>query len=149
MNSRKGFTLIELLVVISIISLLSSITIAVLSSTRAKARDAIRKSDIYNLNQAITAYNFDHDAYPIGTDDYAAGLDSSTIGTFLTVLPNEGYLTAPMKDPGTFPYWYAWRSLASGNTNIFNLYCPGGTAKAFLLYILETPSETEKVICYQ
>lgn len=146
-KTKRGFTLIELLVVISIISLFASIVMAALSSARAKARDAVRKSDVHNIDLAIQTYLLDHDdVYPVGEDDYDAGLDSSRIGNFVPVLVSQGYL-GQMKDPGSYPYWYAWRSAASGNNNVFTIYCPGGTAKAFLLYILENGGE--KVICYK
>ena len=62
---RKGFTLIELLVVISIISLLSSIVLATLNSTRAKARDAVRKSDLLQIKMALDLYYNDHESYPL------------------------------------------------------------------------------------
>ena len=50
---KKGFTLIELLVVVSIVSLLSSIILASLSNTTAKARDARRISDLLQLQKSI------------------------------------------------------------------------------------------------
>ena len=53
---NKGFTLIELLVVISIISLLSSIVLVSLNNVKIKARDAVRLSDITEINKAIELY---------------------------------------------------------------------------------------------
>jgi prepilin-type N-terminal cleavage/methylation domain-containing protein len=55
-NRQSGFTLIELLVVISIIALLSSIILASFSNARASSRDAIRYSDINQINKAIQLY---------------------------------------------------------------------------------------------
>ena len=53
MNFKKGFTLIELLVVVAIISLLASIILASLSSSRARAADAAVKTDMATVkNQA-------------------------------------------------------------------------------------------------
>lgn len=56
---HRGFTLVELLVVISIIALLSSIVFASVNSSRAKARDARRFSDV---KQLVLAMNFFADA---------------------------------------------------------------------------------------
>lgn len=47
--NRRGFTLIELLVVISIISLLSSILLASLSTSRQKAKDAAIRSQLKQI----------------------------------------------------------------------------------------------------
>lgn len=64
MNSRNGFTLIELLVVISIIGLLSSVSMAALSTARKKARDARRIHDLVQLRNAYEMYFIDKGAYP-------------------------------------------------------------------------------------
>jgi prepilin-type N-terminal cleavage/methylation domain-containing protein len=50
---NKGFTLIELLVVISIISFMSSIVFASVSSARAKARNAARLQAVQTLENAF------------------------------------------------------------------------------------------------
>lgn len=61
-----GFTLIELLVVVSIISLLSSITMASLQVGRMKARDARRIQDLHQIQLALDLYFSDHGYYPVG-----------------------------------------------------------------------------------
>ncbi|MFT5849284.1 MAG: general secretion pathway protein G [Patiriisocius sp.] len=66
--STRGFTLIELLVVISIIGVLSSVTLASLSSARDKAFDAIRHSDMVKIRQALEIFYSDHGRYPGATD---------------------------------------------------------------------------------
>lgn len=61
---KKGFTLIELLVVISIISLLSSIVLASLSSARGKARYASTLTTFKQFQNAAELYYNDNGAYP-------------------------------------------------------------------------------------
>ena len=61
--SRKkflGFTLIELLVVISIIGFLTTVAVVSLNSSRQKARDARRKSDLEQARKALLLYANDH-----------------------------------------------------------------------------------------
>ncbi len=64
LNKNKGFTLIELLVVVAIISLLSSIVFASLSTARAKGRDAKRLRDLTEIRTALELYRSDNGAYP-------------------------------------------------------------------------------------
>lgn len=71
-NLNNGFTLIELLVVISIISLLSTIVIASISTARANARDAERISNLKQIQAAVELYALDHNGdYPgyLGTEN--------------------------------------------------------------------------------
>lgn len=61
---NRGFTLIELLVVIAIIGILSSVVLATLNSTREKARDARRASDMKQIQNALELYYADNQQYP-------------------------------------------------------------------------------------
>lgn len=63
-NSPAGFTLIELLVVIAIISLLSSVVLASLNSSRLKARTARSIEDLNQLRTALEFYYSDNGFYP-------------------------------------------------------------------------------------
>ncbi len=96
---KKGFTLIELLVVIAIIGILSGIVLVSMGGARAKARDAVRKSDMRQLISAQEMYYGDFDQYLqnatgactiTGTGCYPAA-----VGTFMVKTP---------ADPGTFSY---------------------------------------------
>jgi prepilin-type N-terminal cleavage/methylation domain-containing protein len=66
-KNTQGFTLIELLVVIAIIGLLSSVVLAALNQTRAKARDTQRLSQAKEIVTAIELYIADKGyAPPLG-----------------------------------------------------------------------------------
>lgn len=78
----RGFTLIELLVVISIIGLLSSIVLASLNSSRQKAYDARRISDIRQLRNALALYSTSNGGkYPTDL--------SLLVPTYISVLPKD------------------------------------------------------------
>lgn len=98
MKTNKGFTLIELLVVISIISLMSSISLAALSSARTKARDAVRIQEIKALQGALELYALNHDGeYPLSNT--AVISSSPSFDTTLGVLVTEGYIPTIPHDP--------------------------------------------------
>lgn len=63
-NKSRGFTLIELLVTVGIIGILATITVASLSSTQKRARDARRLSDIKQIQNILQIYFNDKDKYP-------------------------------------------------------------------------------------
>ncbi len=54
-ENQKGFTLVELLVTVGIIGILATITVASLSGTRTRARDAQRISDAKQLAAVLDA----------------------------------------------------------------------------------------------
>ena len=75
-TAKKGFTLIELLVVIAIIGILSAVVLTSLNSSRTKARDTKKISDV---KQVALAYELSRDQ---ATGNFPAG----TTGSFLTGL---------------------------------------------------------------
>jgi prepilin-type N-terminal cleavage/methylation domain-containing protein len=105
-RKQSGFTLIELLVVISIIAVLASVILASLNITRAKARDAKRRSDINQIQVALELYRNDHESYFVagggfnGNGTGWVGFENgSTYPTAVTrVLFNEGHLPVPLID---------------------------------------------------
>jgi len=64
-KSNKGFTLIELLVVIAIIGILASVVLVALNSSRVKARDVRRLSDLRQITTAIELYYNQYGHYPV------------------------------------------------------------------------------------
>jgi prepilin-type N-terminal cleavage/methylation domain-containing protein len=64
-TSKDGFTLIELLVVLAIVSVLSSVLLSAVNGTRIKARNAVRMTDLSNIQQALELYYHDNGSYPI------------------------------------------------------------------------------------
>lgn len=62
--SNRGFTLVELMVSIGIMALLTGIIMANLTSSRAKARDAKRISDVGQIQLALELYFDRCNEYP-------------------------------------------------------------------------------------
>ncbi len=61
---RRGFTLIELLIVISIMGILAAVLLANMANSAKLGRDAERKSNLRNLQNAIEAYKHTYGRYP-------------------------------------------------------------------------------------
>jgi type II secretion system protein G len=133
-NKTKGFTLVELLVVIAIIGILSSVVIVSMNSSRAKARDAKRVSDIKQFQLALAVYQDANGGYP--TDIYGSALTS-----YMPTLPKDpsnsaNYRYAYYPTSGTPTTYHLGTSLELSNTvlnddkdcNSSSTSCPGGAA---------------------
>jgi len=106
-KSTNGFTLIELLIVIAIIIALLVFVIMNLRGQTARATDAKRKSDLYNLHTALEEYNNDHGSFP------ASGVTNTCGGAALAP-----YLSQMPCDPQTrSPYGY-FPSAATGGYRV-------------------------------
>ncbi|HDL75127.1 MAG TPA: type II secretion system protein [bacterium] len=119
-KTKKGFTLIELLVVIAIIGILASIVLVSMGGARAKARDAVRKSD---MRQIVSAQQLCYDDSTCNGQDefFQSSTWPTAIGTYMPSVPT---------DPGTGTYVWVDNS-SSGDEDQF---CAYGT--------LEGPSTT-------
>jgi general secretion pathway protein G len=142
-NLNAGFTLVELLVVIAIISLLSSVVITSLNSARAKARDAVRLSDMKQIKMALELFYDDHGHYPGPTEEGCSingeilGDDSGPIETALAP-----YLKTIPKDPkyDGVTYYYGYDSQHCSDAVLGSCLCDGGTVTAFGFFSAESAS---------
>jgi len=83
-SNKKGFTLVELLIVIAIISILTALIITNIYSSRGKARDAKRISDIAQLQLALEQYFNKFGVYPDSNN-----LQTSLVSDYISVLPKD------------------------------------------------------------
>lgn len=133
-NKKRGFTLIELLVVIAIIGLLASVVMVALTSSRAKARDASRVSNLRSLQTALELYAGDHSGkYPIAStwQSQCAGWGSYAPADVIPGLV-PSYIPVMPSDPGM---------IANSNKNCY-LYQSNGTDYKLLDYVHTSDVDT-------
>lgn len=90
-----GFTLVELMVVIAIIGLLTAAGTMIVTSVRARARDARRTANIDQLMKALDLYNNQTGAYPVSTSPVC--LDGTDLVS--TALKGSNLIGNDFKDP--------------------------------------------------
>lgn len=86
-NTTGGFTLIELLVVIAIIGVLSGMVMVNLQDARERARDAQRKADLKQIQNALEMYKNDQNpqTYPLN-DSWRTDIQS---GEYMKTVPGD------------------------------------------------------------
>jgi general secretion pathway protein G len=82
---QRGFTLIELLVVLALISILASMGIVQYRNSVQRTQEAVLKTDLFRLRDAIDQYYADKNKYPSSLD----------------ALVSEGYMRKIPEDPIT------------------------------------------------
>jgi type II secretion system protein G len=81
----KGFTLIELLVVIAIIAVITSVILVSMTSSKAKARDGKRISDVNQYQLALEQFFNKNSRYPTVDE---GGLQV-LVPTYMSALPKD------------------------------------------------------------
>ncbi len=148
---KKGFTLIELLVVISIIGLLSSVVLVALNSSRKKARDIRRLSDIRQITLALELFYSTKGHYPglaiegVQNSGEFLGDDSGPIeqalSEFISSIPRD-----PLHDGVV--YFYSYDPLHCSDSVIGACDCLGYNAAVLGINKFETSSiQLRKDVC--
>lgn len=144
-SNNKGFTLIELLVVIAIIGLLSAVIIAPIQSSRKKARDAKRVSELKSIETAMQVYYTEYSSYPTETawTDTNWRTACSNTGTGLTGTVTTITPVIPTYPAAFFPNYMAQmptdplNALATGSNYCYAYRSNGQQYKVVLFNILE------------
>lgn len=76
---KRGFTLIELLISMAILGILATIGFGNFQSTRIKAADAKKKSDLSTIAKSLEAYVNDHRSYPTSINGKIVCIAPNTI----------------------------------------------------------------------
>ncbi len=148
-RNRSAFTLVELLIVVTIIGVIAAALLPRFNDGTGKSRDAVRKSDINNIAQAISLYASDHaglyptrlsciqDQWASGNglryiywqiDDYMTEVPADPAGHywtgFSTCRTRGGYLYIPLRtsSSGTYSGYAMLAALENGNDKGENVY---------------------------
>lgn len=106
LKEEKSFTLIELLVVIAIIGALSALLLPNYMSSRERARDAQRKSDLRQIQKALEMYRQDQSspAYPTALPAVGSCWSSGpncTGNIYMNKFPGD-----PNRSPNNYYYYF-------------------------------------------
>jgi general secretion pathway protein G len=107
---QSGFTLIELLVVIALISILASMGMAQYKQGIVHAREAVLKTDLFDLRDAIDQYYADKNQYPgsldsLVTDGYLRKIPVdpfTNVADSWQTVPSEADPNNPTASPGIY-----------------------------------------------
>ena len=108
-NDARGWTLIELLIVISLISILATIGLASYKNSVTASKEAILKTDLFRMRDAIDQYYADKGEYPgsldaLVTEGYLRKIpdDPFTRAADWQTLPAEPNPSKPTAEPGVY-----------------------------------------------
>lgn len=73
MKNQKGFTKIEILVVAAIVGLLGIMAVVSVMTARSRTRDAVRLSDIRQIQSGLELHFIDTNSYPVMGEIAALG----------------------------------------------------------------------------
>jgi general secretion pathway protein G len=104
---QHGFTLIELLVVMVIITILAGISIALYGNGVTQAEEAVMRTDLKEMREAIDAYHADKNKWPSSLDALVTEkyirkvpVDPVTRAADWQTTPSEPDPTNPLDEPG-------------------------------------------------
>ncbi len=108
---RSGFTLLELIVVMAIIGILAMMTVGNFQSSRIKANDARRKSDLKQIQAALEQYHADFGNYPASGSDgtilgCGAGTTACSWGSAFSITSGAVYMNKLPSDLAPQRYFY-------------------------------------------
>ena len=107
---QDGFTLVELLIVIALISILAAMGVVQYRNSVQSAKEAVLKTDLFRMRDAIDQYFADKNKYPssldtLVSDGYMRKIPEDPItqssGTWQTV-PAEPDPANPSSEPGIY-----------------------------------------------
>lgn len=119
-KSGAGFTLVELLVVISIIGILSAISFYSINGIKLKSRDARRVADVRAIQQGLSMYYNDNDAYPDsgGTSVEIDGSDAMS----QALIDNGAMRGTPLDPMNIDDYKYYYESTNDESSYVITFY---------------------------
>ena len=94
-GGRNAFTLIEMLVVIAIIGILASLLLPAIAKAKTAAKVSMAKTEMANLQSAISAYQSEYGILPASTSAVNAAAALGSDFTFGTEISTPGSPASP------------------------------------------------------